>query len=97
MQKNVTVSHLAVKVPKRPKQLFSVGYFYLILLRVDEYLRIRLNGIEEEGEKKLALFMKRIINFQQMMRCKGVLLRKDWKIINLLVVSGLQEDGSGYG
>ncbi len=39
-------------------------------------------------KKKLALFMKRITNFQQMIRCKGVLLRKDWKIINLLLVSG---------
>ncbi len=34
-------------------------------------------------------------NFQQMIRCKGVLLRKDWRIINLLLVSGLQEDGPG--
>ncbi len=48
-----------------------------------------------EEEKKLALFMKRIINFQQMIRCKGVLLRKNWRIINLLLVSGLQEDGPG--
>ncbi len=39
--------------------------------------------------KKMALFMKRIINFQQMIRCKGVLHRKDWRIINLLLVSGL--------
>ncbi len=37
--------------------------------------------------------MKRNINFQQMIRCKGVLLRKDWRMINLLIVSGLQEDG----
>ncbi len=48
-----------------------------------------------EEEDKLALFLKRIIHFQQMIRCKGVLLRKDWKIINLLHVSGLQEDGPG--
>ncbi len=47
----------------------------------------------EEEEEKLALFMKRIINFQQMIRCKEVLLRKDWRIINLLRVAGLQEDG----
>ncbi len=46
-------------------------------------------------KKKMALFMKRIINFQPMIRCKGVLLRKDWRIINLLLVSGLQEDGPG--
>ncbi len=50
---------------------------------------------EEEEEEKLALVMKRIINFQQMIRCKGVLLRKDWRIINLLLVSGLHEDGPG--
>ncbi len=43
-----------------------------------------------EEEEKLALFMKRIINFQQMTRCKEVLLRKDWRIINLLLVEGLQ-------
>ncbi len=48
---------------------------------------------EEEEEKKLTLFMKRIINVQQMIRCKGVLLRKDCRIINLLLFSGLQEDG----
>ncbi len=45
--------------------------------------------------RKLALFMQRIINFQQMIRCKEVLLRKDWRIINLLRVAGLQEDGPG--
>ncbi len=43
---------------------------------------------EEEEEEKLALFMKRIINFRQMIRCKRVLLRKDWRIINLLLDSG---------
>ncbi len=32
-----------------------------------------------EEEEKLALFMKRIINFQQMVRCKGVLLREGWR------------------
>ncbi len=46
-----------------------------------------------EEEEKLALFMKRNINFQQMKRCKEVLLRKDWRKINLLRVAGLQEDG----
>ncbi len=40
----------------------------------------------ERKKEKLALFMKRIINFQQMMRIKGVLLRKDRRIINLLFV-----------
>ncbi len=50
---------------------------------------------EEEEEEKLALFMKRIINFEQMIKCKEVLLRKDWRVINLLLVSGLQEDGPG--
>ncbi len=45
--------------------------------------------------EKLALFMKRIINFQQMIRCEEVLLKKDWRIINLLRVAGLQEDGPG--
>ncbi len=48
-----------------------------------------------EEEEKLALFMKRIINFQQIIRRKEVLLRKDWRIINLLRVAGLQEDGPG--
>ncbi len=52
---------------------------------------------EDEEEEKLALFMKRIINFQQMIRCNEVLLRKDWRIINLLLVAGLQEDGPGKG
>ncbi len=28
-----------------------------------------------------------------MIRCKKVLLRKYWRIINLLLVAGLQEDG----
>ncbi len=50
---------------------------------------------EEEEEETLALFMKRIINFQQMIRYKEVLLRKDWRIISLLRVAGLQEDGPG--
>ncbi len=49
----------------------------------------------KEKRRKLALFMKRFINFQQMIRCKEVLLRKDWRIINLLRVAGLQEDGPG--
>ncbi len=40
-------------------------------------------------KKKMALFMMRIINFQQMLKCKEVLLRKDWRIINLLRVAGL--------
>ncbi len=48
---------------------------------------------KKRRRRKLALFMKRIINFQQMIRCKEVLLRKDWRIINLLRVAGLQEDG----
>ncbi len=43
-------------------------------------------------EEELALFMKRIINFQQMIRCKEVLLMKDLRIINLLRMAGLQED-----
>ncbi len=50
---------------------------------------------KKKKKEKLALFMKRIINFQQMMRCKGVLHRKDWKITNLHLVPGLQEDGPG--
>ncbi len=53
---------------------------------------VRTTTRREEEEEKLALFMKRIINFQQMIRCKEVLLRKDWRIINLLRVAGLQED-----
>ncbi len=48
-----------------------------------------------EEEEKLALFMKRIINFQHVISYRGVLLRIDWWIINLLLVSGLQEDGPG--
>ncbi len=35
--------------------------------------------------------MKRIINFQQMIRCKEVLLRKDWRIMNLLLVAGYKK------
>ncbi len=46
-------------------------------------------------KKKKALFMKRTIHFQHMIICKGVLLRKDWRIMNLLLVSGLQEDEPG--
>ncbi len=45
--------------------------------------------------RKIRFFIKRIINFQQMMICKEVLLRKGWRIINLLRVAGLQEDGPG--
>ncbi len=51
--------------------------------------------VEEEEVEKLALFMKRIINFQEMIRCKEVLLRKDWRIISLLLVlhrRSLKED-----
>ncbi len=51
--------------------------------------------LKRRRRRKLALFMKRIINFQQMIRCREVLLRKDWRIINLLRVAGLQEDGPG--
>ncbi len=51
--------------------------------------------MSEEEEEKLALFMKRIINFQHVISYKGVLHRIDWVIINLLLVSGLQEDGPG--
>ncbi len=58
-------------------------------------MNTRGNLFFEEEEEKLALFMKRIINFQQIIRCKEVLLRKDWRIINLLRVAGLQEDGPG--
>ncbi len=62
-------------------------------------VKLEEEGEEEEEEKKkeekLALFMRRIINFQQMIRCKGVLFRKDWKIINRILVWGLQEDGPG--
>ncbi len=43
---------------------------------------------KKKKEEKMALFMKRIINFQQMIRCKEVLLREDWRIINLLRVEG---------
>ncbi len=50
-------------------------------------------GFAMEEEEELALYMKRNINFQQMIRCKEVLLRKDWRIINLLRVAGLQGDG----
>ncbi len=50
---------------------------------------------EEKEEEKLALFMKIIINFQHVISYKGVLLRIVWWIINLLLVSGLQEDGPG--
>ncbi len=57
----------------------------------------RYNFKKKKKKKKLALFMKRIINFQQMIRCKEVLLRKDWRIINLIRVAGLQEEGPGYG
>ncbi len=54
-----------------------------------------LKIILKRRRRKLALFMKRIINFQQMIRCREVLLRKDRRIINLLRVAGLQEDGPG--
>ncbi len=50
---------------------------------------------DEEEKRKLALFMKRIINFQQLIRCKEVLLRKDWKIRVRPLVSDLHVDGSG--
>ncbi len=59
------------------------------------HLKKKKKKKKKKEEEKLALFMKRIINFHQMIRCKGVLLRKDWRIINLLLVSGLQEDGPG--
>ncbi len=77
------------------QQIRVAGWIRVVLswycytwVRTDNY-----NKLEEE--KKLALFMKRIINFQQMIRCKGVLFRKDWRIINQLLVSGLLEDGQG--
>ncbi len=57
--------------------------------------QLRLHNIFFEKEEKWALFMKRILNLQHMISCKGVLLRIDWWIINLLLVSGLQEDGPG--
>ncbi len=56
---------------------------------------IALSSGSEEEEKKLALLMKRIINFQHVISYNGVLLRIDWLIIHLLLVSGLQEDGPG--
>ncbi len=46
-------------------------------------------------KKKIGFIYEEIINFQQMIICKGVLFRKDFKIINLVLVSGLQEDGPG--
>ncbi len=52
-----------------------------------------ISTVIKRKKEKLALFMKRIINFQQMIRCKAVPLRKDWRIITILLVSGLQEDG----
>ncbi len=50
---------------------------------------------KKKKKKKKALFMKRNINFQHVISCKGGLLRIDWWIINLLLVVGLQEDGPG--
>ncbi len=54
---------------------------------------IRTLSFFKEEEDKLALFMKRIINFQQMIRCKEVLIRKDWRIINHVPASPPPEDG----
>ncbi len=62
---------------------------------VEQNFRARIRFFLKKKEEKLALFMKRIINFQQMIRSKEVLLRKDWRIINLFRVAGLQENGPG--
>ncbi len=59
-------------------------WHFLATVRLDE---------NEKIDKKLALFYEEIINFQQEIRYRGVLIRKDWKIINRLLVSGYQEDG----
>ncbi len=70
-------------------------------VRIEELIcrnrRRRRRRRRRKKEEKLALFMKSFINFQQMIRCKEVLLRKDWRIITLLRVAGLQEDGPGSG
>ncbi len=46
----------------------------------------------EEEEGKMALFMKKIINFQLMISCKGELFGINWWIINLLLVSGFYKE-----
>ncbi len=46
--------------------------------------------IQKKKKKKLASFYEEIIG-------RELLLRKDWKIMNQLLVPGLQEDGPGQG
>ncbi len=36
---------------------------------------------EEEEERKIGFIYEENLNFQQMVRCKRALLRKDWRII----------------
>ncbi len=77
------------------QQFINSDFKYSYLQKMNlNYLISNTIEEEQEEEEKLALFMKRIINFQQMIGCKEVLLRKDWRIINLLLVAGLQ-DGPG--
>ncbi len=48
----------------------------------EEQRRKRRRRRRKRKEEKMALFMKSIINFQQMIRCKEVLLRKDWYFVH---------------
>ncbi len=48
----------------------EVCLFSTIIITLEKNSHLLEEEEEEEEEEKLALFMKRIINFQQMMRCK---------------------------
>ncbi len=76
------------------KDIFEPLYSALVRLHLEYATQANCPSLKKK-KKKLALFMKRVINFQQMISCKEVLHRKDWRIINLLRVAGLQEDGPG--
>ncbi len=83
-----------------PRECYFLGMEFIGVLPNGPLRTLEEEEEEEEKKKrrrkrKIGFIYEEIINFQQIIRYKGVFLREDWKIINQLLVSSLQEDGPG--
>ncbi len=57
--------------------------------------KLHSGNVGQRRRRKIGFIYEENHKFSAMIRCKEVLLRKDWRIINLLRVTDLQEDGPG--